>query len=244
MMDKQERLKIMVNAFINDEFNSDMKGKLLKSDSKRIQKDFDSLFDYCLNKAWNDTMAYERFKSNSEVRTNANKIKQRLKDEFICNHIDYNQFNLWHKKMCENSDDGMTCGLWQKFINMTFKYLYCVKQYGYDWNIDFTRCHMPLDSYTLRWYYKKYPVEEEQKIVWNNLKLEDYLQIRDNIANIVPSQYTPLQYEFFVWPIEIMCKADDFAKHRFISNFLLYQKICQDSEDTLGDVSALCKECF
>lgn len=75
-------------------------------------------------------------------------------------------FDDWHKEACDffisqlGEQYPATYGQAQKVINMTFKYLYCLK--GADaeeYKIIFDKCHMPLDSYTLEWVFQElYPL--------------------------------------------------------------------------------------
>lgn len=218
-----ENLKLMVDSFIFNEFSADMR-KLLQKTSKNItEKNRETILDYCLKKAWNDTVSYERYQKKSEVKENSTEIKKILKNEIETNGDIYKDFDFWHEKMCKNEKCGMRCGLWQKFINMTYKYLYCVSAYGYSYGANFEDCHMPLDHYTLNWYHRK--TDDNNIVCWNNLTIEDYKRIRDNIKMIVPSEYTPLEYEFYVWPIEKMRESDPFSKSAFVSTFLVYKNL-------------------
>jgi hypothetical protein len=42
----------------------------------------------------------------------------------------------------------------QKIVNMAFKYLYCFDDANIYYN-KFADCHMPLDRFTLKWFYSK-----------------------------------------------------------------------------------------
>ena len=53
---------------------------------------------------------------------------------------------------CDPKDD-LTLGQKQKLINMAFKYLYCCRELReQEDGLYFAFCHMPLDTYTLKWY--------------------------------------------------------------------------------------------
>lgn len=85
-------------------------------------------------------------------------------------------FKHKHNEWCNNlineyyktADIKITYGHAQKIINMAFKYLYCIyyKAEKLDKGMinKFKQCHMPLDSFSLEWFYRYYKK--------NNLKLE------------------------------------------------------------------------
>lgn len=75
-------------------------------------------------------------------------------------------------------------GFAQKFINMSFKYLYCFDDAD---RANLKYCHLPLDRFTIAWY-KKYGeksfIKEFKKIKysWSNIEAELYFNIQDDIA--------------------------------------------------------------
>lgn len=74
-------------------------------------------------------------------------------------------------------------GFAQKFINMTFKYLYCFDDCKKE-NLQF--CHLPLDKYTIDWY-KQYGVKDKinrfkkLNFSWSNIDEDLYWDIQDDI---------------------------------------------------------------
>lgn len=69
-------------------------------------------------------------------------------------------FDEIHKNLCVNLIEkcertNMTYGQAQKIVNMAFKYLYCCK---HDSAMEerFKACHMPLDSFSLEWFKRKF----------------------------------------------------------------------------------------
>lgn len=70
-------------------------------------------------------------------------------------------FDEIHKKICVNLIEkckertNMTYGQAQKIINMAFKYLYCCK-HDSEMEERFKACHMPLDSFSLEWFKRKF----------------------------------------------------------------------------------------
>lgn len=87
----------------------------------------------------------------------------------------------------------------QKLINMTFKYLYCLLPEKKQW---FTYCHMPLDRYTMNWYYEN-SQDRPKNVTWSNFTHERYCEIEEHILHLVEnSEYkglSPLEAEFIIW---------------------------------------------
>ena len=72
----------------------------------------------------------------------------------------------------------------QKIVNMLFKNLYCAdikekKEY-------FTFCHMPIDSYILKWYFRDLAAKikiTKFKTCWSNLDFATYISVQNNIRD-------------------------------------------------------------
>ena len=131
---------------------------------------------------------------------------------------DYNEacpdgsaFNEVHRKLCHAflnamaDGTGADCeefsnayfGLAQKFVNMTFKYLYCM-EYQPQSPI-YKYCHMPLDKYTLRWFYKKTGIYIDG---WQAISEELYYRLQNDIYKLAdPSAVglSLLESEFVIW---------------------------------------------
>ena len=94
-------------------------------------------------------------------------------DSFLNNIVNYfnadpkgeDEFDEWHNKICEklldiinifycNPDGTKVCyGKAQKILNMTLKSCYCLN--GANKKAEhFKYCHVPLDSFTLEWFYR------------------------------------------------------------------------------------------
>jgi hypothetical protein len=149
-------------------------------------------------------------------------------------------FDIWHHDMCElfldyfeNDFVDLQYGKAQKIVNMTFKNIYCLQ--GADQNEKFfTHCHMPLDSFTLEWFYRvgqaskakingskvarKYPSWSKLKYSGgynNNNRTYLYMDIQEFIRGHVAQKHsnncTPLQAEFLIWPqIQFELAAEGF----------------------------------
>ena len=111
----------------------------------------DDILHYCIYaKAWNDAMQYERCVTNSKIVPNRDLITRKLENE-LKNNLLYieNDFDAWHREMCVDTSYGMRCGVWQKLINMSFKYIYCArvkKDMLAQFDGVFAHCHCPIDS--------------------------------------------------------------------------------------------------
>lgn len=126
------------------------------------------------------------------------------------------EFDIWHDETCrsflgalnealqKNGSARQAYGKAQKTVNMTFKYLYCLRpedvQRGW-----FRFCHMPLDSYTLNWFYGKGNTREPNE-TWSSLSAERYRAIENKISrNDCKTEYgglAALEAEFIIWAKE------------------------------------------
>jgi len=112
----------------------------------------------------------------------------------------------------------MRCGIWQKLINMTFKYLYCFKdvpcvsERNYPWN-DF---HCPIDSVIadkVLGLMKEHNIPDDSHIIesiskngsigvtWNNSSIDQYILTQELIQALcdrldIPSK---LFFDFIFW---------------------------------------------
>lgn len=145
-------------------------------------------------------------------------------------------YDAWHKNICLTLSDrtkhfvsysahrkiskdnfknknGFTVGNAQKFLNMLMKDLYaCLSMdstFLKNYEEYFTYCHMPLDSYILRFIDDIRDREAITKIhrdyTWGTLNdydtyMEEQATIRNYVAKYNPT-VTVLQTEFVVWPL-------------------------------------------
>lgn len=85
-------------------------------------------------------------------------------------------------------------GLAQKFINMSFKYLYCYDDAD-EYEDKFQNCHMPLDKYTVRWVRPLGDDSVNQRLgainnAWTKIDEELYSDIQTLIAKNLEDDYT------------------------------------------------------
>lgn len=178
-------------------------------------KSYDELFDKAFTHAWRDTIAHERFNKESNVIKNKNDIYKVLKNEIYAMNCNSQQdFDNWHSTLCGNNLHDMRYGLWQKLINMTFKYLYCFNLCSlYNFKFIFEFCHCPIDTHVASIVCKKIKADEcgvlnlarriatsEKGYSWNFITEENYLQIEKTIKIICDKEkITPLQFDILYW---------------------------------------------
>lgn len=96
---------------------------------------------------------------------------------------DEEEFDNWHGERCkeffdvfsskyENFNQKNKYGKAQKVINMTFKYIYCLKG-AEEKEKYFEFCHMPLDSITLEWFYRLGEKGEKTNVEIKGKKIEE-----------------------------------------------------------------------
>ena len=188
----------------------------------------EELLHYCIKtKAWNDAIQYARKIGGSAIDHEAEIIEflvDEINDENKFANI-ASDFDEWHRSILENAeksgvkqDWGMNPGLWQKLINMSFKYLYCVKDRFPKLDNIWSKCHCPIDSIILTRLYnvlnenclyeknstefsciRAYANREDYKS-WNALTIEDYDIIQRVIKRVCAENHiTPLQFDFIYW---------------------------------------------
>ena len=153
-----------------------------------------------------------------------------------CPFASESDYDKWHEKICENLADntkhfngysayrktaqdnfknrtGFTIGNAQKFLNMLMKDLYaCLSidpKFLPLYEDYFKFCHMPLDSYILRFVddirHREMTKKTARSYTWGNMNSYDsYMDEQNDIRNYV-KKYNPsvtvLQTEFVIWPL-------------------------------------------
>lgn len=187
---------------------------------------------YAINKAYSDMQLRTIKGHRQEIKDASIKALYAELDELFNNPS--NDFDKWHDGACkaflaafnkEAKTRGVTpqkYGKAQKIVNMSLKYLYCIFYRNQDNKFDdskikfdmnkkdvksiFDSCHMPLDSYTLNWYYNIPAYKNDKKLKWSYLEDYEYKAIEANIKkhlqnqNVLPKNV--LQAEFVIWQQE------------------------------------------
>ena len=92
-----------------------------------------------------------------------------------------------------NNYPDVRYGQAQKVVNMAFKYLYCCEGAKY-YKERFEPCHMPLDQYTLAWYFYEKGVLYQE---WSWFDDARYKEVEDDIRKILNSDI--LGKELVIW---------------------------------------------
>jgi hypothetical protein len=79
---------------------------------------------------------------------------------------------------------------------MAFKYLFCCDNIDEQIRIKFDPCHMPLDQYTLAWYFQQ---GKDLFLEWSYLSQEQYETISTDIRTILGNDV--LRAELVIWEV-------------------------------------------
>lgn len=109
---------------------------------------------------------WDKSKSDTEenpMREPLTTVAQELGTYFNSDEQFDNKYSDWCEQLIKSYEDylkgGITYGQAQKIINMAFKYLYCICdrcEGGEKYKKKFDKCHMPLDSFSLEWFKRKF----------------------------------------------------------------------------------------
>lgn len=113
-------------------------------------------------------------------------------------------FDGWFASACSDvcAPAELTTGQGQKILNMAFKYLYCCEDIRSGHEKHFTCCHMPLDSYILRWYRENCAAKDYSGEVWSKINdIALYLGIQNEIREKLGGKDILLQ-EFSIYQAE------------------------------------------
>lgn len=186
------------------------------SEAKKLSYNKQWILNYCIRKAWVDATISERFKKDSAIIANKDSIIAFVENE-LTNNQDYifSNFNQWHNVVCKKTDFDMRYGVWQKLINMTFKYLYCVKETFPEFNDVWKECHCPIDTIISKQVYDqlvkmKIPTAElelskkiaksDSVVNWNNITKKDYYKLQSQIKQICDKERIYLlEFDFLYW---------------------------------------------
>jgi len=197
------QIQTLKEQFIELTFSKDWKQRLCQgayTDNELIR--------YCLDKSWPDAIIYVRKKNTPNDITiveHAKEIKDILFD-CIIRHTWNNDFDAWHDELCQKTDFGMRYGVWQKFINIVFKYIFCINdKLENPISVDLNQCHLPLDDNTLLWCRNKGFTTITS---WNYISQEEYITIRENIQKFLESNEeikSAVLIDFLVWRMKKIC---------------------------------------
>lgn len=195
----QEDIDFCINSFYQHNFSKEMRGKIEHHNIAFISDDENDVLSYCIRLAWKDAMFYERMHKTAynEKKDHKSEIIKVIRYYFSdISNGDFKDFDTWHESVCNSTDYHMTVGIWQKLINMTFKYVYCIRKYYQAelGNFQFDQCHMPLDSNILRFF--EYPDK------WNQLTYQRYSDIQKDIMRELAQGSkikSRIEGDFIIW---------------------------------------------
>lgn len=181
-----------------------------KTDLSKLSKS--DLLSLIVHKAYIDAISYERHIPQSLIIQHKDKVKKLVADELANNSQEIvNDFEKWHEKFCKNADYGNKYGVWQKLINMSFKYMYCFKDIFSEYKSVWTKCHCPIDQNVINVVYCILKAErlnggdgsnEIKKIDfnWNSISDEQYKDLQNKIGYICSKHdISKLEFDFIMW---------------------------------------------
>lgn len=170
------------------------------------------LLSLIVHKAYIDAISYERHIPQSLIIQHKDKVKKLVANELANNSQEIvNDFEKWHEKFCKNADYGNKYGVWQKLINMSFKYMYCFKDFFSEYKSVWTKCHCPIDQNIINAVYCILKAErlnggdgsnEIKKIdfYWNSMSDEQYKDLQNKIGYICSKHgISKLEFDFIMW---------------------------------------------
>lgn len=197
----------------------------------------------CLKKALDDALRENARSKKEQYKDSKEKIISNFTDDFIkvangghkiSNELDFEElFDELAKKFStvlkdQKLESLSKIGFAQKFINMSFKYLYCFEECDKN-NLRF--CHLPLDKYTIKWYKKIGDKTNKNRLKtinysWSNIDDKLYKDIQNDIDSKLKScldyeinckdpkqriqlPQSKIEVEFIVWKQE---QLNEFCK--------------------------------
>lgn len=167
----------------------------------------------CIKKAYNDMLTAGRFYKIGDKESNCKKIYEQFDKNKYC----FSKKLIKETQAVFYKDDEKISnpkipnsyvtafGLAQKVVNMTFKYLYCFREFtGLD--IDFTKCDCPIDSIVLSQMKKEQLIGMGHSYIWSKLDESQYDELQAALNNKsfevpegLPICSPKLLYDFHVW---------------------------------------------
>ncbi|WP_256254428.1 hypothetical protein [Streptococcus sanguinis] len=143
-----------------------------------------------------------------EMRTRASKfIKEAILKLLDRDKLCQTDFDSWHHRTCDvlidcylSNEILFTYGRAQKWINMTFKYLYMLGAVSLNFVLPFL--HVPIDNIVLERAEKQLGISRPSPVWWSWGDYVFYLQYQDNLRQKIEKE-APLRWEFHNWLDEI-----------------------------------------
>lgn len=224
---KQDNLR---ELFIRSEKNQKKFDFFLGTDSKNTPDDKEELkelYKEIISKFALPDMTRHGNTSNTCTRLEKTKTFDYLSEKIIDLFNGNYPFDDWHEEICteliekNKIECPLTYGKAQKLVNMSLKYIYCLK----DFDSDVSNCHMAIDNYILSWisnhiyeqigttnrtkikdnYHLSNCVTKSQfneKIKWSKLDKGTYKALQEIIKRILQEENIsdpPFIAEFYIW---------------------------------------------
>ena len=142
-------------------------------------------------------------KIDTSNREAFNKLAAEIKN-FFQETNEESDFDACHEEWCNSfivnlkkfNNYDARYGHAQKVVNMAFKYLLCCDGAYNKQEVKekFANCHMPLDKYTLLWFFS---VEGDYYENWSHLNDEKYKEIQKAIRGKLETDI--LEKELYIW---------------------------------------------
>lgn len=167
-------------------------------------KDSEEVIRKCIRIAYNDMLAAGRYYISQDMDARCSNLKSILeKNNYIYSHdiIEKTCLLFGEKEKIGQGNRYVTrYGLAQKFVNMTYKYLYVFSHYICR-EIDFSKCDCPLDSVILE------ELQLDRKYTWSKVNKDEYmicqqlinqkLEEEENMGEL--ANIGNLAYDFLKW---------------------------------------------
>lgn len=159
-------------------------------------------------------------------------LKVKLNEILSAQPLSDKDFDTQHNVICEGflsiinsfeTIEEQNYGKAQKVVNIIFKFLVA---YGKWQNED--QCHMPIDSFVLKWLYKKDTYKGKS---WSNISHKEYEQIQKDIKEKIQS------------PITVGNKSGIAVKNRAEADYYVWYitKVERNYKDTKNSIKKLLK---
>ncbi len=178
-----------MNVFLNerDLFINGTQKKAKSLSLKNLQD-----YYFGMEKAFDDAFnQYARREKKHYAQDKQNLIKavaEKMHEYFTTDNSSFAEYFDECIRLSKTILDNNSFGISQKFVNMSFKHLYCYNDALTDFRSKFDECHLPLDKYTIKWVRSLKNKEINQKLdsiknAWANLDELLYNSIQTLVSN-------------------------------------------------------------
>ena len=173
LVEKERKLFIKENKIKQDLFLSRREDYYIG-----IEKAFDDAFNQYARRT--------KHSYATDKKTLMEPVLEKLYQYFTTDSADFDNCFKECIKLSMEILDNQRYGIAQKFVNMSFKYLYCYDDIA-TYESKFERCHLPLDKYTIMWV-RSLKIKEINSALsninnaWTNISKELYEEIQKQVS--------------------------------------------------------------